>query len=67
MTKTQIKSKFKDLSISRLRLYLVALTELLHEKLIAEKVPIYHKEDARQITIEEAIAQISGGGRLWEI
>ncbi|MCR5266762.1 MAG: hypothetical protein K6E29_09270 [Cyanobacteria bacterium RUI128] len=55
MTKTQIQEKFKDLSIDRLRLYICALTELLHSKVIAEKYPIIQRPDPRQITIEEAL------------
>lgn len=61
MTKTQIQSKFKDCSIERLKLYISALTELLYEKLIREKEPIEHKEDARQITIMEALERLGGG------
>ena len=60
MTKSQIQDKFKDLSIDRLKLYISALTELLYKKLIAEKLPIGHKEDNRQITIMEALQRLGG-------
>lgn len=61
MTKTQIQEKFKGCTTERLKLYISALTDLLYSKLIAEKQPIEHKEDVRQITIIETLKQIGGG------
>lgn len=58
MNKAQIKYKYRDFSIDRLKLYISALTDLLYSKLIAEKQPIEHKEDIKQITIMEALERI---------